>query len=111
MFKKVENVFPDDFPTEAVCVKYDHGNVWFLLTEQGEACVIHVLARGRSGKLKLREAANCLVNELKDKYKMLIAPVKKRSVLNMCVKLGYKDGGKITLNGSDYRMIIYGEEL
>ena len=55
-----------------------------------------MIVPGRNGKRALRDGCRAIINEVPSIYpwcKMLIAPVKVISVYNLCVKMGFKDGG------------------
>lgn len=94
MFKIVKNVFHSGFP-DGACLKYDKADVWFMLTERGDAAILHIKAKGRNGKLKTREASKEIIRFIAElnRYKMIIAPTGKRSVVNLCKKIGFKSAG------------------
>jgi len=58
---------------------------------------IHIAAKGRESKLHLRAAAKEIVKKIPDWFswcRMLIAPVRHKSVYNLCLKVGFTDTGE-----------------
>jgi hypothetical protein len=111
MFNPVDpKVFGDGFNTESKeCYRYKDSHVFFLLSRRGMALEIHVAAIGRRGKKRLREACKAIIEQVPNMFpwcKMLIAPVKLASVYNLCIKLGFEDGGLIDYPPDKARMMV-----
>ncbi len=88
----------DGFSEIPICVKYKKAPVYYLLSQRGKAMEIHCGAEGREGKRALREAGKAIIEHVKvimPECKQLIAPVSDKAVYNLCIKLGFKDYGKI----------------
>ena len=111
MFSVVDRPdFFDGFVDTAICVKYDKAPVYFLLVERGDAIEIHIGAVTREGKLALREAGLNIKQWIFNYYKwckMVIAPVKKRSVFNLCKRLGFIDTGTGEYGKGKARVMIW----
>lgn len=100
LFKEVD--ISEGFDVEKVgsCLKYKNKPVYFLITRRGDAIEIHVGAKGRDGKLLIREAASAVIDWIPQKYewcKMIIATVSVKSVYNLCIKIGFSDLGESNL--------------
>lgn len=94
-----EHVFdPESFvPVEPKTAwKYKHGDVYFLLSRRGESLECHIGATGKAGKYKLAQAGYRWLEQVPEHYpwcKMLLAPVRTRSVYNYCRRMGFQDAG------------------
>ena len=97
---------PVEFPPKnKICWKYELGDVFFLVSQRGDALECHIAAIGRDSKRHMRHAAEDFIKFAPRVYpwvKMLIAPVKMASVANYCRKIGFKNCGLHEL--SDYGM-------
>jgi len=96
-FKEVP--LSEGFEVEKIgaCVKYGEYPVYFMLIKRGQAIEIHISAKGRAGKLKLREAAKAVIDWIPKQYpacEMIIATVASKSVYNLCTKIGFIDCGQ-----------------
>lgn len=76
--------------------KYKHGEVYFLLSWRGDALECHIGAVGKAGKQKLAQAGYLWLEQVPEHFancKMLLAPIKARSVYNYCKRMGFEDAG------------------
>ena len=111
MFKEVDrpSLF-DGFIETAKCYQYGDSPVFFLMTRMGNAMELHVGAVGREGKQQLRAACRDVMRWVFRHYgwcEMILAPVKRRSVYNLCRKLGFMDGGFCDYYGGQARLMIW----
>ena len=115
MFKFVENdEFKDFGKDNAQVLQYKDEDVYFLISKRGGAIEIHVSAKGRKGKLKLREASKAVVDFIPKAYpwcKMLIAPVAIKSVYNLCIRVGFKDLGEAQFEKGKARLMVIDYEF
>lgn len=100
MFEQVDNVFdPVEFPYKtAVCWKYKKAPVYYLLIRRGDALEIHIQAKDRQAKRFVFEASKVVAREINERFpwaKMLMAPVKIKSVYTLCKKVGLDDLGVV----------------
>lgn len=98
-----------DFDKIALCVKYGEYPVYYSLTMRGMAIEIHVSAKGRAGKLKVREASKAVIDWIPKAFpwcKMLIATVSSNSVYNLCKKTGFLDMGMAEKEGKFARLMV-----
>ena len=108
-----EDVFETAKDRAAITIKYAKGDVYYLLSQRGQAIEIHIYIPTREGKLLIREATKAVIEWVKDAFpdcKMLIAPVQKKSVYNMCVNVGFEDlgVGKFENSSANVMVVKYG---
>lgn len=93
-----------------ICIKDICAPVYFRLSRRGDAMEIHVMAKGREGKLSVRQSCDRVIEWVKDNYswcECLIATVSKWSVYNLCVNLGFHDFGDIEKDGLYARLMVF----
>ena len=98
--------FDTDFK---LCFKYDGEDVFFLMSKRGEAIEIHLAATSREGVKALHDASKKTIPDIKIMFpwcKQLIAPVKTRSILKLCLKLGFTDCGIMDYKRDKSRIMV-----
>ena len=108
-FKEVPVSEGFDSQSVGTCVKYADYPVYFLLAKRGDAMSIHISAKGRSGKMKTRAAALSVIDWIHTHYptcKALIATVQKKSVYNLCSKVGFKDLGQANFERGQANIMV-----
>ncbi|MAF43427.1 MAG: hypothetical protein CMI54_04560 [Parcubacteria group bacterium] len=107
---------PCDHPNElsfkkvSICVKHNDHNVFFTVTQKGEAIEAHVCAKGREGRRALRDACVDFLLWVKIACpwcKMVIATVIPRSVYNLCKKIGFYDAGRFVASNREFNLMVY----
>lgn len=95
MFSQHENVFDTD--QKGVCIKWQSGDVYFYISEVKDAMEIHIKATSKEAKRMTRYAAKDVilwVNVMFPWCRGLIATVSKKTVYNLCIKVGFKEVGR-----------------
>lgn len=87
-------------------LQWKEGPVYISYTRKGDAIAMHIAAEG-SGKLELRNAANCFCATVFSEFEwctVIIGLVGKQSVINLAKKCGFsvvregmRDGEKVAL--------------
>ena len=101
---------PIEFDTDKkLCYREAGTDAYFLLSRRGDAIEIHCAATSRAGAKVLYDSGRSIVKEISIIFpwcKMLIAPVKKRSVLKLCLKLGFTDLGIMDYGRDKSRVMV-----
>ena len=110
MFAHATNSLFISFNTEnKLCLEYADSGVYFLIAQRGIAMECHVAADGRKGRKNLRASCREFIKMIPISYpwcKLLIAPVSKKSVYNLCIKLGFEDYGLVGNEAGQFNMMV-----